>query len=989
MMKKTFGLATWTMLLVLAIFGTTSCTQDLEIGGDLPDGDASMIEVELKLQLEKVGDVNIPTTRSTYLSTTDARRSVAAENLVEAVILAVYDKNDKFSYFATGQLNADELKVKTKLKRSSNATDTYQIAVIANRPISDEEKAAHFIVGTSTLNDLASLTFDASGLWMSLPDQGTGMVPDPGNAGKFVKVIPLLGVSANLEVTASMTMPTINLLRAMARVDIGFDFSSTTNGSETVTLPATARLYEVWVYNAPLKGSVANNALMTQNATGTIVTSATVPTSPTTTYDEVGWQTLHDYGTPTPASYQPMSVRECYIAEKSNSSTQTFLVIGVMDMADSGTPSYYRINFSETNATDILPILRNKRYVFSITSITGKGWATKEAAAASHPQNIEWNLTYTEKGGIFVSGANTITLDRTSIALPGNTPEERTLGYILSSGFTPDPIPFTFVWGTPTNGVVGVVDLANYINVSYVVESSTTGHFKFTITQSNNWPKWTRYTQRLYVNCNGPNPGITDNTIAIDVTMVAEQTAYDIFNVDIHGIYLPRKLTNENFIANEHYAELTLRSLYADDVRTNKTFNIESDAVSGGGYTASFATPGDVSFSNTSVTYNGRGNADGTPNSSGFYEFFTYKIPLKAGSSVLEDWRGDYDIYFHGDGVATEDRVTPTEAFAHWFVGYKTKNVLGYGLYQGTYGYHAEAGASRIMLRSPRVFGLNANSMVPVSGIIYKSIASQGSKIEDGGHPVLTAIAGANKPDILIFGHYVTLLPVAVTALRDYINNGGVVLMFQREDVAGTKSLMESIGAGSSMTFAYESAAPGHIYPFVTDGGVSGTGGESVAAGNLDFIAHGIFTGERMVSSTSPAALPKGWGENSVGTRFVTDGLSSAQVVVYTRETNLAGRVTSFRHKTKGFLWVGDGGFLSGRNRSNTYSTSQPFCVNLDGSPYAKPSYGTPPGTVYNSSYFAGIMGWAIDYAEFLGINNPNRVSNASTYGSATWHRPN
>jgi hypothetical protein len=84
------------------------------------------------------------------------------------------------------------------------------------------------------------------------------------------------------------------------------------------------------------------------------------------------------------------------------------------------------------------------------------------------------------------------------------------------------------------------------------------------------------------------------------------------------------------------------------------------------------------------------------------------------------------------------------------------------------------------------------------------------------------------------------------------------------------------------------------------------------------------------------------------------------------------GQPVMFRDKDLGLFYVGDGGFLSEEAKQYRSQTIEPFWINSNGMPMAKPSYGVNGGgagvqNVYNSYIFANMMYWAIDYSEFHG----------------------
>ena len=82
----------------------------------------------------------------------------------------------------------------------------------------------------------------------------------------------------------------------------------------------------------------------------------------------------------------------------------TRLVIGA---GYKGTKYYYPIDFEDTGADKLIKIIRNRKYVFNIHSVSGPGYTDKETAAEQPPIHlnvniIEWNMTEGQMG----SGGN-------------------------------------------------------------------------------------------------------------------------------------------------------------------------------------------------------------------------------------------------------------------------------------------------------------------------------------------------------------------------------------------------------------------------------------------------------------------------------------------------------------------------------------------------------------------------------------------------------
>jgi hypothetical protein len=100
------------------------------------------------------------------------------------------------------------------------------------------------------------------------------------------------------------------------------------------------------------------------------------------------------------------------------------------------------------------------------------------------------------------------------------------------------------------------------------------------------------------------------------------------------------------------------------------------------------------------------------------------------------------------------------------------------------------------------------------------------------------------------------------------------------------------------------------------------------------------------------------------------------QVDVYSDGVSLAvgttgtdSQVTCLKHKTKNFFWNGDGGYFSYLAGNNVAPAAYPFRLTSANLPTPKPYSGSLQ--VYNSTFMANVLAWAIKQAEFAGINTP------------------
>ncbi|MDR2285618.1 MAG: hypothetical protein LBE37_20565, partial [Sphingobacterium sp.] len=227
----------------------------------------------------------------------------------------------------------------------------------------------------------------------------------------------------------------------------------------------------------------------------------------------------------------------------------------------------------------------------------------------------------------------------------------------------------------------------------------------------------------------------------------------------------------------------------------------------------------------------------------------------------------------------------------------------------------------------------------------------------------------ATYPDVLIVASWFNYLDDACWDLvKQYIDRGGNVL-FTLDDATlegsyAGRGIGNIMGASVSTERNVESYG---VYKF-TD----------TPEGAADDI---------MLNGPFGDARPYHLGQDRIGTSYVT-GYTGNNAIVYSNHAqnkvapSKPGMVF-FRHKTKGFVFVGDGGFyLNEKLTAVTSTTDDPFRINPATkfpalAPYGSaavsgsPASGTPAGgfTIANSIVFGNMMSWMLNRAHYHGIN--------------------
>lgn len=289
-----------------------------------------------------------------------------------------------------------------------------------------------------------------------------------------------------------------------------------------------------------------------------------------------------------------------------------------------------------------------------------------------------------------------------------------------------------------------------------------------------------------------------------------------------------------------------------------------------------------------------------------------------------------------------------------------------------SYGYALEQGRSWAFLNAKENFGNLSTSLVKMAPWTSGGGAWIGGNATDdktenwvnysasttGDNNIINKINPTDtskKPDIIILGYDVLYIrPAVATALLDYINNNGIVIMLLQDSVgAENRSFFNSLFGVSNITLDSNGSA-GAMYPLV-----------------------GTDPNDKILNGQVGDARGQYWGEDA-GTTLGIVNVPLSQVTVYSygqaiNRTGANSGITMFKHNTKNFFYVGDGGFVS-----NGDLTSPVICpFNYDATtkrPLPKPygdagnGYTARSKSAYNSIVMGNIMVWAARTSEFNGF---------------------
>ncbi|MGJ1265557.1 FimB/Mfa2 family fimbrial subunit [Sphingobacterium spiritivorum] len=350
------------ILLMMCMFTLTliSCIKEKPIIDDTLPDPGNTTEVTFAVSMPGLSQ-NI----STYAISDNEENKVST---VDVLVFEVVNANtENFVYRMRGRnirpLTANSIQFQVTMQ--THATKLYRFVVIANAR-TEVDAMNYPTSGTDALkaNILSKLIFSNTGIW------NTSSPTD-------YRVFPMWGESPNpYTVNTNLGTISLNLLRSLARVDVNVE----------PTLASVFRMTSISVYNSNANGRIApiagNYSVNDMKVTAPSMPSSIQINSTPLVYNSPDWLKFE---------------KEIYLFEKAaatsaNASNAISLIIG--GRYDGGAETFYKLEFLSATATPApLPVLRNHKYVFNITNVSGDGYPTKAAALSSKPSNMQATIT--------------------------------------------------------------------------------------------------------------------------------------------------------------------------------------------------------------------------------------------------------------------------------------------------------------------------------------------------------------------------------------------------------------------------------------------------------------------------------------------------------------------------------------------------------------------------------------------------------------------
>ncbi|MFV0272184.1 MAG: hypothetical protein ACK5HZ_11035 [Macellibacteroides fermentans] len=335
----------------------------------------------------------------------------------------------------------------------------------------------------------------------------------------------------------------------------------------------------------------------------------------------------------------------------------------------------------------------------------------------------------------------------------------------------------------------------------------------------------------------------------------------------------------------------------------------------------------------------------------GDYNITTNTIDgISFNSSGIFTQLGEQTIELQGSGIPVGNKtkrmvVNPNNGDAKGIIPVRMilpkKNILSVG--ESAWALNGSNAGIAKMFSSPYNFGEMSNS-------IYKAYPPEflNSSLIYGSFATSTFQNLLPDADIVSLSYSNIWNSTAGSIMLDYVRSGGVLIMEQENFNTDVMNFINNL-LGTNMTY-------------VSDGGRSGT------IWRLPDVDNSVFNGPFGDVRGKYVGEDNGYTDYLIVTDEDKQKLDWwVDAYDYSGDVANSGRIIGFKAKGYNFIWWGDGGLSSGTNSGSTVT----YPVVVGGAPEYKIGtkvYGYNRSFyVDNGTFFANILTWAIEQAEFEG----------------------
>ncbi|MDR1756593.1 MAG: hypothetical protein LBR65_06540 [Culturomica sp.] len=459
----------YTLLMPALLISAFSCRSDWEEAGG---ADPSAEDTEVLLSLKLPEELTSAATRAL---------DFASENTIDNVYVLVFNQANNLTdikpgmnllpssgpdpNYNPGNTYSGNYRFTVTLPPATGS-NTVRLVVLAN-----SAAILGATIGTNNSSSAIGQSYDAviARIFDNISSQ---MYP-----GTATGRMPMWGETAQINVAPGNNSRLIELIRAAARIDVGvgqMSWNSTGktyawNGNNASGTPIPFRLTSVTIVHPNNRYAVIPAAA---NHTGRTITAPTIPAG-TAPFSLTDSKTNFTFNTTTGYISYTMYTPEADIRMgasgtpgDTNHTRRMAIVVGG-NYNNSATTTYYRLDFA--NNGNLINVLRNNLYQFSIMSATGPGFTSVDDAYSSASMNMtaqvtDWNQSSMKT--VVFDGTHTLAVTRDSIKLYSNEytaispirDNEEIVYTDVPAGWTVDRIvdannqPVTWARVSPTTG---------------------------------------------------------------------------------------------------------------------------------------------------------------------------------------------------------------------------------------------------------------------------------------------------------------------------------------------------------------------------------------------------------------------------------------------------------------------------------------------------------------------------------------------------------
>lgn len=300
------------------------------------------------------------------------------------------------------------------LLQSVNADDRYKLVILAN------------LLDYTIFHGMAGKSYaEVQQACLSQELSGESNVP----AFDATHPFPMFGIVNDgdpLEISEGMTLGSVSLVRALARVDIGVG----TKDADTDTWtkgPVKFNLTQIQIWKAGKQYAYMPAKDNFSSASGALTINTPSPVGSTETKTYTGTDIITNSTYCSEKIYLPEAALQWGDVYDDNHTNRLAIIVGGK-YNGSQTETFYRVDFTyDEGSKDKMNVLRNHIYQFTISKVEASGYATAELAYNSKPKNLNFNAT----------------IERWYVEQPTSVPS--ILGYYLSyQGFNGEYVDWSY-----------------------------------------------------------------------------------------------------------------------------------------------------------------------------------------------------------------------------------------------------------------------------------------------------------------------------------------------------------------------------------------------------------------------------------------------------------------------------------------------------------------------------------------------------------------